>query len=262
MIKLISTDMDGTLLDEEGKLPKDFFNTLEKLKAKNVKFVVASGRPYVTLNKNFHPTSDELYFICDNGAFIVENGQVISIDIMDKTKVNEIIKCCADIPNVEVVLCGVKSAYHHNLSKDFAEEIGKYYIKNEIVEDLLTVDDDIFKVTICDLNNSATNSYKVLKPKFNEDFMMVISGTCWVDIMNKGINKGYALEKIQKEEGISYEETMVFGDFYNDIEMLKKAHYSFVMENANEDMKQYGNFIAKKNTENGVLEAIEEYVLK
>ena len=55
---------------------------------------------------------------------------------------------------------------------------------------------------------------------------------------------------------------MVFGDFYNDVEMLKKAHYSFVMENANEDMKQYGNFIAKKNTENGVIEAIEEYVLK
>ena len=55
---------------------------------------------------------------------------------------------------------------------------------------------------------------------------------------------------------------MVFGDFYNDIEMLQKAHYSFVMENANEDMKQYGNFIAKSNYENGVIDAIQNYVLK
>lgn len=262
MIKLIVTDMDGTLLDEEGKLPKDFFNTLEKLKSKDVKFVVASGRPYVTLHKNFEPISDELDFICDNGAFIVKNGQVISIDIMDRTKVNEIINFCQDIPNVEVVLCGIKSAYQNRLSNEFEKEIGKYYLKNEIVDDLTTVDDDIFKVTICDLNNSATNSYKILEPNFNKYFALVISGTTWIDIMNKGINKGSALDKIQKDEGISYEETMVFGDFYNDVEMLKKAHYSFVMENANEDMKQYGNFIAKKNTENGVIEAIEEYVLK
>lgn len=262
MIKLIVTDMDGTLLDEEGNLPKDFFNTLEKLKAKNVKFVVASGRPYVTLNKNFAPISDELDFICDNGAFIVENGQVISIEVMDRSKVNEIIKFCEDIPNTEIILCGIKAAYQNRLSKDFEKEIGKYYLENKIVDDLTTVDDDIFKVTICDLNNSATNSYKFLEPNFNKDFDLVISGTTWIDIMKKGINKGYALEKIQKAEGISQEETMVFGDFYNDVEMLKKAHYSFVMENANEDMKQYGNFIAKKNTENGVIDAIEEYILK
>ena len=75
-------------------------------------------------------------------------------------------------------------------------------------------------------------------------------------------NKGYALEQIQKDENISFEETMVFGDFYNDIEMLQKAYYSFVMENANEDMKQYGNFIAKRNRENGVIQAINQYIFK
>ncbi|PRR83900.1 Flavin mononucleotide phosphatase YbjI [Clostridium vincentii] len=262
MIKLIVTDMDGTLLNQEGKLPKDFFSTLDKLKAKNIKFVVASGRPYVTLHNNFDPISDELDFICDNGAFIVENGQVASIAIMDKTKVNEIIKFYDNIPDIEIVLCGIKNAYHHSLSTDFAKEIDKYYLKYETIDDLTTVDDDIFKVSICNLNGSATNCYKVLEPIFNEYFNIVVSGATWVDLMRKGINKGSALEKIQKDEGISYEETMVFGDFYNDVEMLGKAHYSFVMENANDDMKQYGNFIAKRNTENGVIKAIEKYVLK
>ena len=60
---------------------------------------------------------------------------------------------------------------------------------------------------------------------------------------------------------VSREETMVFGDYYNDIEMLKKAEYSFVMENAPEDMKQYGKYIAASNTEAGVLRAILEYAL-
>jgi len=89
----------------------------------------------------------------------------------------------------------------------------------------------------------------------------VVSGKHWVDINNKGVNKGIALEEIQKSLNISYEETMAFGDFYNDISMLEKAYYSFVMENANEDMKQYGNFIAESNVNNGVLKAIEKYVL-
>ena len=60
MIKLIATDMDGTLLDENGNLPEVFFETLEKLKEKNVKFVAASGRPYTTLYENFKPKSDYL----------------------------------------------------------------------------------------------------------------------------------------------------------------------------------------------------------
>jgi Cof subfamily protein (haloacid dehalogenase superfamily) len=261
MIKLIATDMDGTLLDEEGNLPKDFFSTLERLNAKNVKFVAASGRPYAALRRNFQPISDEIDFICDNGAFIVERGQVTNISIMDKSKVNEIIKFCEDIPNVEVVLCGVKYAYHHKLAQEFSKEIDKYYLNYQIVEDLTTVEDDIFKLSICDLSNPLTGSYKIIEQNFKEEFMIVISGEFWIDVTNIGINKGMALEKIQKDENVTYEETMVFGDFYNDIEMLKKAHYSFVMENANDDIKEFGNFIAKKNTENGVLEAIEEYVL-
>ena len=126
----------------------------------------------------------------------------------------------------------------------------------------LTIDDDIFKITLCDLSGASNNSNKVLNPLFGDEFMVVVAGEIWLDIMNKNVNKGAALEKIQNDENISYEETMVFGDFYNDIEMLGKAKFSFVMENANEDMKQYGNYIAKSNRDYGVIKAIEEYVLK
>lgn len=262
MIKLIATDMDGTLLDENGKLPKGFFNALEELNKNNIKFVVASGRPYPTLYENFKPVSDSIYYICDNGAYVVENGGNARIDLINRSAVNEIINSCKDIPNIQVVLCGINGAYHLPCSEEFTNEIDKYYIKKHIVNDLLSVEDDIFKITICDLSNAAKNSSKVLSPKFSEDLMVVVAGEIWLDIMNKNVNKGTALSKIQEDENISYEETMVFGDFYNDVEMLKKAHYSFVMENANEDMKQYGNYIAKSNRDSGVIQAINEYVLK
>ncbi|MBS6599948.1 MAG: HAD family hydrolase [Clostridium sp.] len=262
MIKLIATDMDGTLLDEKGNLPKDFFHVFHRLKENGVKFVVASGRPYYTLYDNFKPISDELYYICDNGSYVAEENKKPQVSIIDKDKIREIIKACEKIPNITIILCGIKGAYHMGCEDNFLEEIDKYYIKKYVVDDLNNIEDDIFKVTVCDLNISAENSYPILNELFGEELKVVVSGKLWVDINNKGVNKGYALEKIQKDENISFEETMVFGDFYNDIEMLEKAYYSFVMKNANEDMKKYGNFIAESNSENGVIKAIEKYVFK
>ena len=262
MIKLIATDMDGTLLDKNGELPKEFSKILDELVKKNIKFVVASGRSYVKLKETFEGMEEKLDYICDNGAFVVEDSEISSIEIIDREKVKEIIRVCSDIEGIQVLLCGRKGAYQLECSEDFNKEIDKYYNKKYIVDNLYDVDDDIFKITVCDLKNSAKNSYKILEPKFGKDLNVVVSGAIWLDIMNKNINKGNALEKIQKDLSISKKETMVFGDFYNDVEMLNRAYYSFVMENANEDMKKYGNFIAKSNLENGVIEAIKEYVLK
>lgn len=262
MIKLIATDMDGTLLDENSKLPKDFFDTLDKLNDRNVKFVVASGRPYLTLYENFKPYSDNLYFICDNGSYIVEPNSEPVISIIDKTTVKNIIQACDNLPNLALILCGIKSSYHKPCSKEIEKEIDKYYINKKIVSDFNSIEDDIFKITICDFNGAKDNSYKIIEPLFGNTHKVVVSGNLWIDINNKNINKGEALKKIQKDFNISYDETMVFGDFYNDVEMLQSAHYSFVMENANEDIKQYGNFLAKSNKENGVIKAIYEYVLK
>ena len=91
---------------------------------------------------------------------------------------------------------------------------------------------------------------------------MVVSGPYWVDVMLKGVSKGTAVAFLQKKLGISREETMAFGDFYNDVEMLQQAEYSFVMENAEEKMKQYGNYTAPKNTDNGVMRMIQKFIFE
>lgn len=54
---------------------------------------------------------------------------------------------------------------------------------------------------------------------------------------------------------------MAFGDYYNDVEMLMNAKYSFVMSNSVSDMKRFGNFVAENNDKYGVIKSIEEYVL-
>lgn len=262
MIKLISVDMDGTLLNEKGELPANFFTVLDELLKRNIKFVIASGRSYPVLYELFKPYSEKLSFICDNGAYIIENTNIFYINTLDKNDIKNVIKSCINIPNALLVLCGKKAAYTNNGNNEFLTEIKKYYINCCVVNDLFSIDDEIFKMTVCDLNGAAQNSYKLLYPEYNQNLSVVVSGDVWVDIMNKNINKGSALEKLQTNLNISYYETMAFGDFYNDIEMLQKAHYSFVMDNAVDDIKRYGNFIAASNKDNGVIKAIYEYILK
>lgn len=261
MIKLIVTDMDGTLLDENGHLPPGFTEILDRLMAKNIKLVAASGRPYYTLQTNFGPIGRHLSFICENGALVVDNNKVIYESAIDKNLVDEVINSAKEIEGNVLVLCTANCAYIENCSEEYLSEIRKYYTIVKHVDDLRNVTEDIVKVTICNLNNSLENLNIIFKPKFEDRLNVVGSGEIWIDISNKGANKGTALKSLMETYNISREETMVLGDYYNDIEMLAQAEYSFVMENAPEDMKQYGKYIAASNVEHGVLRAIIEYAL-
>ena len=262
MIKLIASDLDGSLLDEHKNFPPGFFDLLKRLKQRGITFVAASGRSYVTLAKNFSQAGNDIDFICDNGACVVEHGRMTYQNVIQSNQLKEIIRACKPIPNIKLVLCGVHGTYHLPYDEKFDFEISSYYINHVLMDDLMDVQDDIFKVAICDLSNPVNNAYPVLNQRFGEELSVIVSGPVWMDLMNIGVNKGVALAKIQEHLGVTPEETMAFGDFYNDIELLAQAHYSFVMENANDDMKQYGNFIAKSNREHGVMKAIEEYVFQ
>lgn len=261
MIKLIATDMDGTLLDENGHLPEGFTEILDRLRKKDIKLIVASGRPYYTLQTNFGPMSRYLSYICDNGALVVDNNEVIYKSVIDKSLVKDILTISKSNKENVTVLCCANYAYIESCSDEYLNEVKKYYTNLEVVDDLFTVDDDILKVTICNLENSSETLNNVFKPKFSDELNVVGSGKLWIDITNKGVNKGLALKKLMDADNISREETMALGDYYNDIEMLQEADYSFVMENAPEDMRQYGKYLAVSNIEHGVLRAIVEHAL-
>ena len=256
-IKLIATDMDGTLLDENKQLPKDFFKLLHTLKSKGIELIIASGRSYAALEYIFGEHTKNMNFICDNGAYIVIKGKTISVSIIEPQTVKDIIKECYSLKCVSPVLCGMNDIYYNkSVHQQFKSEINNFYINFTNVDDVLTIEDKIFKVAICDMLNPLNNSYPILNKKFGSSLSVTVSGERWQDIMNKGIDKGSALKTIQEKMNVSIKETMAFGDFYNDIPLLDRAYYSYVMANANEDMKKYGRFMADKNSNSGVIKAI------
>lgn len=263
MIRLIATDLDGSLLSDDKQLPKDFFTYLPELKKRGISFFAASGRTYEALRKNFEPVSEEIGYICENGACVVVDGKPMFASVLFPEELSELIDTVLSLPDVHLVLCGQKAAYMSPFRAEFQPYMDSYHAIYTAIQDYHAVSDAFYKLAICDLRGPANNSFPVLSQKYGERFGMAISGPKWMDVMVRGVNKGQALEKVQNLLGVSREETMAFGDYHNDIELLKQAKYGYVMKNAAEDMLQNAEYITpKSNNENGVMELVKEKVLK
>jgi len=259
MIKLVIADMDGTLLDSNHEINPEFWEVYAKLRKKGILFSPASGRQYWNLLKNFEEIKEDLVFVSENGTFVVQNGEEIFSDILDFDMAMEFIKVSRNIENIGLVLCGKNSAYIEDTREEFIAEVEKYYEKYQIVKSFDEVKDEIIKVAIYDFICSEENTYPHYKD-YADSYKVVISGKHWLDIMNITANKGHAVESLQKKLGITPEETMVFGDYLNDYEMMSTAKYSFAMDNAHPKLKEVANYIADGHDENGVVRAIKKYI--
>ncbi|GAM57260.1 hydrolase [Vibrio ishigakensis] len=228
-IKFVAVDMDGTLLNENGELPKDFFSVFEQLKHNNILFAAASGRQYYSLRDTFEKVQDEMLFIAENGTFVMHKGEELYSATMPKQEIVEIVNAVRAIPNAYLVLCGKRSAYIETQDPVALEEIQHYYHRCEYVEDVLSIEDDFIKVAVCHFGGTEELVYPTLAPKFAQTHQVVISGRIWLDLMNICASKGDAIKQLQNRFDFTEQQTMSFGDYLNDIEMLKVSYYSYAM---------------------------------
>ncbi|GGK81744.1 hydrolase [Planomonospora parontospora subsp. parontospora] len=258
-IRLIVTDMDGTLLDDDGRIPADLWPLLERLRSRGVLFCPASGRQYASLAVQFKDAFDGTVFIAENGAFVVRDGQEISSDLLEPPFVRDVVAAARDLAadgvDIGAVVCGKRTAYVERTDPAFLAEAVKYYALLTPVNDLASVDDDIIKIALFDFGTAEHSTAPALKP-FDETHQVVVSGEHWVDVMHTGTGKGAAVRRLQQELGVTPAQTMVFGDYLNDLEMLDAAEWSFAMANAHPQVIGRARYLAGSNNEHGVLHAI------
>lgn len=261
MIQLIATDMDGTLLNPEKKLPQQLPALLEELYHRDITFAVASGRSHMALTSLFGELAEEIIFICDNGACVMYPHEAPLLHSLPSTTVHRVLDLCQTLPSTVPVLCGFHNIYYPADANDaMQEEIKRFYLqfKKVAYETLYTVDEPILKIALCNMNGPEQETYPAMQNAFGDDYELLISGDCWMDIMRKGITKGAAVTALQERFGITAAETMTFGDYDNDISMLKCAEFSYAMENAPERVRAHAKHLAPPNTENGVVRVICE----
>lgn len=260
-IRLIAADMDGTLLDDAKELHDHFWPLVDQLFARGILFCPASGRQYHSLYRSFGDVADELVYLAENGAYVVRGREEISSDTLDDDVVRRVVLALREYgragADVGVVVCGKEAAYVERTDPAFnAEVVVPYYASVRVVDDLLErPEDGVLKVAIYDFASAERGAAPALA-SFTDEVSVVVSGPHWVDVQNRHTNKGAGLRQLQKGLGITPAQTMVFGDFLNDLEMMDAAEFSFAMDNAHPLLAERARYTAPPNYENGVVRVI------
>ena len=256
-IKLIVSDVDGTLVDSQKRLPPGFPEAVRKLREHGIAFAIASGRQYYNVLKTFDCVRDDIVVMPDNGAMLIEGEEAYYTSRMQAEDVAAILRAVETIPTAHPLLEGVRALYMLPGPDFYEHEVARYYERRVVASDALeqAASDTICKFAIFDDESSARNIAPVVA-RFSDHLTVTLSGDNWLDIMNKGVDKGSGLRIVLEHLGVEPEECMAFGDYDNDIQMLEICGESYAMANATDAVKAVCRHTAPSNDEAGVMQVL------
>lgn len=246
MIKMIASDLDGTLLQNGAQeLTPRALDLIRQLTEKGIRFVAASGRQYANERHVFHEIRDDISYIAENGSLCVHHGKVISRGIIPDELAYRIINEIRREPGFEMVVSREEACFMENNNALLVDHIVNV-MKNStvIVDDITKVEPPIIKISVANMTSGDLTGYlRHLQKMFSSEINVVTSGNVWIDFIIPGYNKGTALKRFMDLFGISPEECMVFGDQYNDVEMLEAAGESYAMSGGAPGISRYAAHI-------------------
>lgn len=261
MIKLIASDIDGTLIPEgTHQPPEELTELVEQFTERGVTFVAASGRQYKSMYKVFESCADKVIFVSSNGSYTRRGSEEIREHRMNKAYLEELI---LELRHMEkqgyrYVAEAKGTAYVEVEDEEFQDMlVNGYHYEITVVKDILKECDDVMKVSLfhkCEIEKAAQH----MAGEWENRLKVLRSGANWIDFMSDGIDKGHAIEEIQQMLGITKEETVVFGDNGNDIGMFSKAGCSYAVASAAEEVKKQADKIAGAPQDKGVIKVLQK----
>ena len=198
MIKLIASDIDGTLLVEgHDKLNPELFDVIMKLKEKGILFAAASGRQYHSVQRLFEPIANDMIFVCENGSYVICRGYEMSSTVLNRQDAVELIRYIRTLEGCCLTASTRGAMYVEDGDEGFLRLLKEGY-HNDIrhVKDVLAEDIDIIKISIYREGGIRGIAPKIID-LWKERFNTVVAGEPWIDFMDYQADKGNALKTIQ-----------------------------------------------------------------
>lgn len=235
MIKLIASDLDGTLLQNGAQeLTPRAIRLIREITQRGIHFVAASGRQYDNERRIFDEIKDDISYIAENGSLCIHQGEVISRGIIPDGLARRILDEIKKRPGFEIVVSRQDACYIEDNDPEFVDHIvNVMHNTTKIVDDVQNVEGPILKIAIANMTSQDLLEYlKHLQEMFASEIKVVTSGHVWIDFIVPDCNKGTALKQLMDLFQVIPEECIAFGDQYNDVEMLELAGKSYAMENS------------------------------
>lgn len=234
MIKLIASDLDGTLLlNGAQRLNPEVFDLITALKEHGILFTAASGRQYTNLRRLFAPVKDDIAYVAENGSLCIYKGKTLSKGMIGRELGLRIIDAVHSYGRCECIVSGERVCYTDSRDTRFKEHM-LHVVGNdmEFVSDLKEdVHEPFLKLALCDFQGTRKTE-EHFKALFSDEIKIVTSGNIWVDFITPGANKGNALQVLLDHLHIDPKDCAAFGDQCNDEEMLQLAGVSYAMADA------------------------------
>ena len=268
MIKLIAIDMDGTLLNSKKELLEETKQYFKNFHNKNTEtlLVLCTGRPETGIRpylKDLGYLEENHYIISQNGANIYESqtGKRLMDAFVDSAAIQKWIEL-GKKHGISVMGAGVD--YYYCFDQDPTEwmEFDVKLVSGKLkrIPTKESLNTDFYKILLMG-DEEQLNEFETFIPQeWRDEFYVVRSQKYLVEVLTKGVNKAFGLEKLAQKLNILPSEIAAIGDAANDVEMLEYAGLAIAMGNASEEVKAISDIVTDTNENNGVIKAIDQLI--
>ena len=252
LIRLIASDMDGTLLDEHSEVPPETYDLILALREKGVHFAASSGRRFDRLCQFFAPVRDKMDFVAANGAQVYVDGELVDREVFSHLGIRRLAKTVGKFESLHMALFDDEKSFLLDDEDKFVREIDKDLPNAERIWYLPGHDVSILKISIyCEDGHVMDYAY-ALSRELGDEFLFAPSGTHWIDALQRGVNKATGIEQVMAHHGITRDEVMAFGDSMNDYEIIRFVGTGCAMANGRPALKAVANRVIGYNYDQAV----------
>ncbi|MBN6188333.1 HAD family phosphatase [Aneurinibacillus sp. BA2021] len=260
--KLAAIDIDGTLLNDDYKITEANKAALQAAEEEGVSIVLCSGRAPHSVTPLLKEIGIDGYYICHNGAVTSHSktNEVLHEAGFLMSSMKHVLNYCRK-ENIHTDFCTTFDMYTESLEReDVRAMYAKYLSQPTLLADALSLKDKLVKFTLFGPSEQLDKAYADLR-SMNLPLRTLRSGPFYIDLIDQAASKGAALHRLAQHLGVSLQNTIAIGNYYNDLDMITMAGVGVAVGNAPQDVQEQANLIVASNNESGVADALERLVL-
>lgn len=237
-IKVVISDLDGTLLNSDHKIAQYTKTVFKKLHEQNYLIIVATGRHHLDALSIVDGLGCPVYLVTSNGARIHSPQKELLFSLDIKSDAIKSVFALEIDPEITTVLFkeNVWQTNQHNEKLNSFQKESQYLPEIVDFSSLKDLGGIKFFFTHDDHQKLVALKDKILE-KHSDDFSHAFSLPFCLEFMHKSVDKSVAIAKILEKENFVFEQTISFGDGYNDEKMLTSSGKGLIMENAPDSLK-------------------------
>lgn len=261
MIKLVATDIDGTILIPEGEFTQGVKNCIQKLCKKGIKVVLVTGR----MNAAAKLIAQDLGLITPvvsyQGGLVTYNNETLYERYLSEDQTKRVLDW-AKKENIHINLYNNDILYSEKVCYEVQRYCNNLHTQYEVKPFSEIKKEKINKLLAINYNEpEKIDQYEKELPEMFPDLYIVKSTPYFLEFSNKEASKSCAVRFLQKHWGLKQEEILTIGDQNNDIELLKAGGIKIAMGNATEELKKQADYITDTVYNDGFVKAIEQFCL-